>query len=175
MAAAAAIVLLSGTGYAVAQFTGGGGPAASSGAAASQPQRSAAHGPAVGMEPNQSSPAASAGLAPVTFVTSGTDYRRSQFASQVRAVLARYPAGSAPAHPGGAHALPSLGLPGCVHTVTGGQRPRLVDLARYQGRPATIIVVAASGTTPAHAWVVGTGCSATQPDVLASIPLPGAG
>ena len=41
----------------------------------------------------------------------------------------------------------------------------LVDVARYQGAPATIIVTEAAGG-PEQIWVVGTGCSASRSDVL---------
>jgi hypothetical protein len=66
-------------------------------------------------------------------------------------------------------------LPGCVTLITGGTRPRLVDLARYQGRPATIIVQGAAGGRPAQVWVVGAGCSATSRDVIAHTQLTGVG
>ena len=42
-----------------------------------------------------------------------------------------------------------------------------VDKATYDGKPAYIIA------TATHAWVVGLGCSATDKDVIATVPLKG--
>jgi hypothetical protein len=59
--------------------------------------------------------------------------------------------------------------------VTGGKYPLLVDRARYQGHPATVIVVpgAASGTL--RALVVAGDCTASTGHVLATTTLPGPG
>jgi hypothetical protein len=43
----------------------------------------------------------------------------------------------------------------------------LVDLARFEGKPATIIVIAALAASPAEALVVGSACSASAQDILA--------
>jgi hypothetical protein len=57
-----------------------------------------------------------------------------------------------------------------VQRVTGDVRPVHVESARFDGRPATIIVVPkGSGEM---AWVVGAGCSGTNPDVLDTTTLP---
>jgi hypothetical protein len=175
MAAAAAVVVVGGGGYAVAQYAAQSG-AASSGrpAAQSQPRpASPVAGPVAGMGPNNAG--GTAGHATISAVTSGTDYTARQLTSQVAAVLAHYPASSAARRPPAARALPSSGLASCVNAVTGGQRPRLVDVARYQGRQAVIIVVAGTATTPARAWVVRLDCSASRPDEVAQVSLPGPG
>lgn len=57
-------------------------------------------------------------------------------------------------------------LAGCVDRVTAGVVPALVELAKFEGTKATIIVVAASVSSPAQVWAVGTGCSASASDVL---------
>lgn len=64
-------------------------------------------------------------------------------------------------------------LTGCVDLIAAGRPLLLVEIARYEGRPATIIVVAATAASAARVWVVGNGCSATGKDVLASLALPG--
>lgn len=175
VAAAAAIAVLGGGGYAVAQFAGSGGTAASSGRSASGATRPvggpAMANPAVSLAPNQPG-----GSAIVSTVRSGVNYTPAHFTSQVRSVLHRFPADTATSRPSASErALSPAGVAGCVRAVSGGRTPRLVDLARYQDRVAMIIVVARSGAAPAHAWVVALDCSATRPDVLASFSLPGLG
>jgi hypothetical protein len=54
-----------------------------------------------------------------------------------------------------------------VRLVTGGARLLLVDLAHYQGRPATVIIEAPSGSQPGQVWVVVSGCSASRHDLIA--------
>jgi hypothetical protein len=78
--------------------------------------------------------------------------------------------GSGTAPGGTASQAPPPSLVGCVLRVTDDARPELVELARYQARPAYVI---ASRT---RAWVVPTTCTAGDPAVLASVPLtPAAG
>jgi hypothetical protein len=50
----------------------------------------------------------------------------------------------------------------------------LVDLARFNHAPATLIVTAGRGTAR-EAWIVGPRCSASVSNVLAHQPLPGNG
>jgi hypothetical protein len=52
---------------------------------------------------------------------------------------------------------------------------RLVDIGRYQGQRAIVIVVAPAGGGPSRIWVVGTGCSASGSDVITETTLGGAG
>jgi hypothetical protein len=99
-------------------------------------------------------------------VQTGTRYTASGLDSQVAGVLAK-PAG------GGHKAMSAAGdtLSACVTRVGGGKVPLLVDTATYEGRPAT--VVALPGTDAAHAdvWVLGAGCTASSPNVLAHRPI----
>ncbi|MGH3274855.1 MAG: hypothetical protein ACRDNZ_11130 [Streptosporangiaceae bacterium] len=82
-----------------------------------------------------------------------------------------YPGREGPASEFSATALASL--PGCVGRVAAGQAVLLVDLASFQGSPATIIVTAPPGSTVAsQVWVVGPGCSRSDSDVLAHQLLP---
>ncbi len=96
--------------------------------------------------------------ASVSFVVtaSGTKYEAATLAAQVQA---RLNAG------GGAGNSPTATLQGCVSSVTGGQSPRLVDLATYQGSAAYIIA------TSSQAWVVGTGCTASDTELVTSVSL----
>jgi hypothetical protein len=62
-----------------------------------------------------------------------------------------------------------------VQRVTSSVKPALVDVARYQGRPATVIALAQEGNPVAQAWVVGPQCSAGTSDVLAHVWLRSSG
>ena len=42
----------------------------------------------------------------------------------------------------------------------------LVDVARYRGAPATVIVTRPAAGGPEQIWVVGDGCSASRSDLL---------
>ena len=57
-------------------------------------------------------------------------------------------------------------LAGCIGLISRGKTVLLIDVARYQGKPATVIVTAAAVGSGAEAWVVGSSCSATTKDVL---------
>jgi hypothetical protein len=133
----------------------------------------------------------SAASASASFVVaqSGTAYRQATLAAQARTEADRYsPAGSAPTFAGALptavpspvpsrsapepvppspYASPTALLRGCVYRLTGGTAPRLVDRGSYQGTPAYVIV------GESKVWVVGLGCTASRPDLLASAALAG--
>jgi hypothetical protein len=176
---AAALLVIAGGGYGVSRLVQGGPGGTSSslaGPAGNVQAGSNAHGGPANGGPARGGPAVlpnirrAAGGLPV--IESGTDYLPGRLPAQVQAVLARSPvnpAGQTPAFASGQAALP-----GCVSLITGGTRPRLVDVARYQGRPATIIVTEAAGGRPGQIWVAGPGCSAGTRDLIAQARLPGA-
>jgi hypothetical protein len=97
-------------------------------------------------------------------------------AARARGVSASQPAFSTPGasraqgSSAGVSAAPSSGtasrLADCINLIAPGRIVLLVDLARYDGSPATIIVIAALGASPAEAWIVGSGCPASGKDVL---------
>jgi hypothetical protein len=124
---------------------------------------------------------------PFTVIESGTHYAAATLRTQVRAELnaekydAVIPVPSASAS-AGATRVPSSGVnsaassagasfdPGqplisCVLAVTGGARPSLVERAFYQGKSAYVIAV------PSKVWVVGLGCTASNPKLITSVPL----
>ena len=183
----AACLLLAGFGYLLSNIGGSSGPGGAV-SAASAPSASSA--PAAGAVPRlpaegsgtagsvpRESPTA-AGLEPANgtgagfdVITSGTMYRRATLDVQVRHQMAVQEAGrSAAGEPvaSGGH-TPSQTLIGCVLRVTGTASPSLVDRATYQGKPAYVIAV------PTRAWVVGLGCTASNPEQITSIPLAGPG
>jgi hypothetical protein len=160
---------------------------ANSAAAAPQAASAASSASASGSGPGKSGSAAGA-AAPVpsvsaaaseadfTVTQTGTSYQRATLAQQARAqVLAARARASdsttAPSSPtfsvSTANSAPTAQLHACVLAVTGGVPPKLVDRATYQGTPAYVIA------TSSHVWVVGLGCTAARPQVLASVPLAG--
>jgi len=127
-------------------------------------------------------------------LTSGRNYAVATLDDQVRELLSvaaapgaeRYQPYASPvpdrsAAPNGARAaaaatidpaLARLGRPAqlqaCVEELAGrpGVVPITVDLARYQGKPAAIVVLHDPDPTKAQAWIVGTGCRRGQSDLL---------
>jgi hypothetical protein len=196
LAAAAAVVVLAGGGYAILHGTASptSGPS-SSGAASGRksvpsyarpaglPSSGMSFGPALDYR-------TSAGPASFRPVASADNYRPGHLTAQVASTLVRFgqlhaaeePAtrtiqtatpGTSPAATGSFGGVPVGVIEGCVNRVAAGHRVLLVDLARYRGERATVIVI--SGPAPAsdHLWVVGPGCSALSSDVLAQADLPG--
>ena len=176
-AAAAAVVVLAGGGYAVARVVAGGQEtsSASSASGASGSAASRSSGSALGPEAAPRA-APSAGL---PLVASRTTYRADRLQAQVGAVLKRYSAqghvGAAPARAPGAGGAAFPRLAGCVSHVAGGQRPRLIDIARYGTQPAAVIVVPVPGTTTVRVSVVGPGCSARGGDIIHQFSMPAPG
>ena len=188
MAPLLVVLLLAGFGY---LFTRTDNSSTSSSAAAS----SAAAGsvssssgpvaePAAGHVSNQSAPHSeilrNGGGAKFVITESGTKYRGSTLASQVREQLNAQnevtPAASAPGRvtPGTeasasapAPAVTPATLTGCVSRLTDGAAPSLVDRASYDGIAAYIIAV------PTKAWVVGLDCTAADLHEITSVSLTG--
>ena len=193
LGAAAAVVVVSGGIYGVIQLAAGGVPAATSGAAGSMagPLRHAAAQPA-GPSLTYNAAGGPAGFTPVS---TGTDFQQQQLASQVSSVLRRsapqLPTASRPAANASPGSSPSefpgngsagaetfrgiafSALQGCVTRIAAGGKVLLVDVARYQSRPATVIVVA-RGPGDRRIFVVGPACSSSDSDVIAQASLPGA-
>ncbi len=161
-AVAACLVLFGGV-YGIAHL--------SSGSSSSSAASSAAGNAAAGSDSSQPAAAQSPGthLAPAnptrsaafSVTASGTSYEPSTLAEQVRAQVARSAKAAVPAD----EAAPPAQLAACVLHLTGQVRPTLVDRATYQGKPAYVIAVAN------WAWVVGTGCTASNPELIASVGL----
>jgi hypothetical protein len=185
MAAAAAVVVLAGGGYEIAQHVGG-----------SSAQKSTASGSAPhSLNGNFSAPAAipaarpsylHAGHTDVPVVTSGKDYTPATLNRQVRNTLEQYGpqalSGSgalrSPVATGGSPeigSIPASRLAGCVTRIAAGQKVLLVDVARYRGTRATVIVTRAPAGGPEQVWVVGTGCSRASSDLLTHATLAPAG
>lgn len=137
-------------------------PASSSAESApSLPSAAAGEAPANG---GAREPAGSEASAAFGVTASGTRYQPQTLTAQVRAQMAAQPlaSGEALAGPG----APSATLAACVLHLTANRRPSLVDRATYQGKPAYVIAVAGD-----RVWVVGLGCTASDPDLITSARL----
>jgi hypothetical protein len=117
-------------------------------------------------------------------VTSDTNFTEARLGAQaltaVQAAAARGdlggqatagPAPKAAASPaqggaGGSSPLSESELASCVDGLVGNRTVLLVEQAKYEGTPATIIVTAQTATRGAEVWAVGRTCSASHPDVL---------
>jgi Putative zinc-finger len=192
---AAAAAVLAGGVYGVVQLVGG-QPVTSAGSEGS-PAAAGQHA-AAGTGPPLTY-ARAGHPAQFTPVSTGRDFQPGQLKSQVRSLLVRAAGPNQPASrpqattthlgakrglaSGGTAGAPTFGgiavgtLQGCVTRISAGRQVLLVDVDRYQGKPATIIVVAGGtgGTGGARAWVVGPGCSRSDSDVITQASLAGAG
>lgn len=136
--------------------------------AAQDPDGSSAKSAAGGVVPRAPAPSISQGLKPgarqvpgpggYRLIASGVDYKGATLGSQV---------GTALRSKGDGSVTSAVGLEECVAQISKGEDPVLVDIARYNGRQATLIVLRGSDPHELDVWVVGSKCSATIPDVLA--------
>jgi hypothetical protein len=179
VAAAGALVILAGGGYALATRAGGSAsPSSSAGSAAAlAPAQQMSMGPAVTYGNPGSQHAIHTVISGANFVPDRltTFAVAAVHAAEARGASAAQPpaSGAVPSSPLSSRAgsAPSPGitsqLAGCMDLISAGRTLLLVDIAKYEGKPATIIVVAASGALPAAVWAVGSACSAANRDVLA--------
>ena len=126
----------------------------------------------------------------VTAVTTDMDFTQNRLGAQAAAAVASYGAAITKTVPNasplsGAHSaaaaakqpttfgnIPVSLLQGCVNRIDAGELVVLVDVARYRGTPATVIVTEVAVVGPEQIWVVGTGCSASHSDVLTHATMP---
>jgi hypothetical protein len=121
----------------------------------------------------------------VTPVTTATDFTPGRLRTQVAEAVASYgakttgtaqntnsasgvinPAAATAKPPATFGNIPLSVLQGCVNRIDAGELVLLVDVARYQGTPATVIVTEVTVIGPEQIWVVGTGCSRSHSDML---------
>ncbi|GAA2443300.1 hypothetical protein GCM10010191_69670 [Actinomadura vinacea] len=92
----------------------------------------------------------------------GTHYRAATLDRQVDGVLKKQH-GEQRAKTG---RPPDGALTGCVGKIAPGRSPSLVDAAKYEGAPATVIAAPGSSSNTLDIWVVGPGCSAQDAKLL---------
>jgi hypothetical protein len=164
LAPAAAVVVLAAGGYGLSRLSSS--PSSSTAASAAVPSASHAHAQAGAAGGTVPRPAFVPSRAFYLY-TSSTDFQRATLSHQLQAEV-HAPAQTKPPQ------TPSAQLAGCVNRVTKGVRPGtpvLVENARFQGQPATVIVASSSGGD--RAWVLAPGCSASSDHVLDTTTLPG--
>ena len=173
-AAAAAACVLAAGGYTVTQLTTHGAtpPRAGGGVHLTPGYGPGSHAPKGGLTtpaPTHTVNAPPGTVLPsFTVIRSGTDFRAAQLAAQIQSALAD--TGRA-----GTEHVSSTVEEDCVYRITGGTRPTLVDEARYDGQPATVIALAPNAAQLGQAWVVGPRCSADTNDTLMHVQLSGTG
>ena len=153
-----------------------------SSSAASPANRSAAGGPAAAQSssaasgaiganrpasvPLETTPANASRMSPAAFpvVTSTVNFAPASFKQQVEAAL-RVPANERQTQ------TSTTTIRACVQALAGSAAsPVLVESARYQGQPATLVVLRAGSSDTA--WVAGSRCSAADHDVLDRTTVP---
>ena len=179
-AVTAAVVVVAGGGYGVARLlTANPESATSAGAGNEAAPAAGGHGAASEKTPGGLGAPSAARSAPTArIVSSGTNYQPGQLKTQVSAVLTQHRAGASAAAGFSQANQPTASappVPACVPHVTGGKRPLLVDLAKYRGRPATVIVIPGATSGTLRALVVAGRCPAATGRVLATTTVPGSG
>lgn len=166
-----AIVVVAGLAYALT-LSGSSSSSSipASGGAQSSSSRAAAAAPEAGSAGSVPRSAAGSAVAPsplvpgFTVTKSGTKYQKATLAGQVRTTEAALGPGESKPF---ATEAQTPALAGCVRKLAGGQSLRLVDRATYQGKAAYVIA------SSSHIWVVGTSCTAADPQLVESVSLAG--
>jgi hypothetical protein len=182
VAAAGAALVVAGGGYEMATHIGSNGAATSSSSsnAAGVPLRL---GPSFGVQ-------RAGRLDHVQAVEASTNFTPGSFKTEALSALNSE---KATINHGAAHGTASAGLPkqsfspaspvaspapdvgrlqGCVGLIAAGRNLLLVELAKYLGGPATIIIVGPASNGSIEAYAVGPGCSASSKNILFRIALP---
>jgi hypothetical protein len=102
----------------------------------------------------------------LSVVDSGVDYEPATLARQLSSALALSAPGTS-MHKG-VPAPPAVAA--CVSKVSDGQKPVLVQRAKYQGAPVTVVIVR-TRTLGYQALLAGSMCSATDSDIVAEAVL----
>jgi hypothetical protein len=192
-AAAAAACVVAAGGYTAVPLTTGGSSSPNGSSAANGPftpkhvatGRGTARGPsASGPNPQPFIPHTGDGIGngldrrlAFKVVDSGINYRTTGLGTQIKTELNKVVALRSATPSSAARGLhtPTTQQYACVSDVTGGTAPALVDKARFQGHPATIIALSHVGNQLSQAWVVGPSCSASDTDILKHVTLPTSG
>ena len=113
-------------------------------------------------------------LAPLV-LHSRTNYQPATLGTQANAVLNRVTHSSsqpAPLAPAQSQANLFPDLRPCLIHISNGQRPLLVDLAKYQGHPALIVVLPSPNGGQPQVLVVAPGCTGTLAHIVKKTTLP---
>lgn len=165
LSAAAAAVIVVGGGALVGHALMNGPVSSESGTAQSQPFQDRS-GSATARHPGpntlkESRSGGAAAAAPGSHLTlrSGTDYTAARLDEQVSGQLTKGDSRTT-------EELAPAQLTNCLRAVTQGKSPLLVDVAKYEGRPATVIVLPGGDSTRLDVWIVGPTCSTSDPAII---------
>jgi hypothetical protein len=183
LATASALIILAGGGYEIATHVSGQPSQSASGSAGAEVPRAQASQLSLG--PNVTYGGDTTPTRTIQTVTSDTNFVPQRLGPQVvAAVRAARLSGAVGAPHSSTGTLPpatsgtdiknsadgaamsQAQLAGCLDRLAPDRAILLVDLAKYSGKPATVIVAAANSSLSAEVWVVGHGCSASRGDVL---------
>jgi hypothetical protein len=188
LATAGALVIIGGGGYLMASnLTSSVAPSSSSSQALPAPVQSMSRGPDVtygspGSQHTIHSVSSSMNFVPGQLRNQALGaYHQAQLTGEAanqasgsangRATLGAVPTSATTGAAGAAGMPVGPRLAGCIDAVGPGRSVLLVDLAKYAGSPATIIVFGATATSQAEVIVTADTCSAIAPTVLARAPL----
>jgi hypothetical protein len=162
LAPAAGVVLLAAGVFGLTRLSGSSTSSSSSAAASAESSAAQATAGARSASGRVNAPAAapnSRQMTPVSFVvvTSPANFTHAGFGQQVAAALTVTPAASA-------EVPPSAHIRACVQKLAGDARLIRVEQARYEGQPATLVVIGTGSGR--EALIAGAKCSATSRDVL---------
>jgi hypothetical protein len=178
-AAVAAAVVIAGGGYALVSHTGSGSSSTNesiSGPATSPARSKVVTGPSVSYRHSGHTDS-------IPSLRSGTNFKSATLASQAETARSAQQKSSSAARAQANEPLSTFGaagqptptaspsttkLQGCVDRIAAGRNVLLVDVAKYQGSPATIIMVSTGSSGRAEVYAVGAGCSASTSDIVAT-------
>jgi hypothetical protein len=190
LAATGAVAIIAGGGYLLAS-----GQAGSSSSAANGPSGALPAAPRHSTANRNASASQSASrtvqyrvdgkTVTATLLASHTDFTRKAMARQVRLRLTSFPKplsgpANSPGFSSSSSSSPGIAgismsrIEGCMTRIAAGRSILLADVARYLGRPATIIVFAP--VKPGAVYdvaVVGVGCSSSVSDLITTARVPG--
>lgn len=199
LAAAGAVVIIAGAGLLFAhgqtasQNSSGSGsgsagvPAQHSARKAAPVAGGAAHAPSEANGPIDLSYRLKGKIATARALTSRENFTRANMAPLVHKAVASAPPIGKGAEPGttpgttGQHAsatatfggLQVAGLDGCLSGLAAGRAVLVADIARFLGRPATIVVLRpATGSHVLDVVIVGFSCSQASPHIIAQLTVP---
>jgi hypothetical protein len=163
LSAAAAAVVVVGGGTLVGHALLNGPVSSENGTAQSQPIRDRT-GSATARQPGpntlkESRGGGAAAAGGYLTLRSGTDYTAARLGEQVSVQLTKGDSRTA-------EELAPAQLTNCVHAIAQSKIPLLVDVAKYEGRAATVIALPGADSTRLDVWIVGPGCSAANPAVI---------
>jgi hypothetical protein len=183
LAAVGAAVVIAGGGYAIASHLSSPTTSGQSSGSAAAPAKPTFHAQAAGPANGPSVRIQEGGqVRSVPSVVTDTNFDPKHLQAQAEAALVtanttrlRAAAGNvtSPLPLAGTATGSAAQLSQCVSNIAAKRNVLLVDIANYQSKPATIIVVGTAPDGPGTIYAVGAKCTGSDKDILGQQPLPG--